>query len=318
MVDTNRTRWLWLGTVLVRLIGRGPILFRIVFVISAISIVAIFIVGRSVAPERSFQLNFQTTILTLNFVGDVNIWQLPEATICRLRPVPDLRLPVEDGPGCASGVYEVSAETQLLMEFPVGMRADVRLEPSGSMRLLVSSGGNENFPDGTIVLVGASVLNEVGMLPFVAILEGGTSVSSGLRFFLISGRWQAREAGLANSFFRGITEVVKTGTLDRGSRFSVFDDGVPATVFGHISQGQELGQRFFEVVGLSEPGKTELRIDYYGTTEPVVIRPDWIDSAVSSPTLLALAAVFSLLASVSQVLAETKRAWSTGGRHEEG
>lgn len=49
-------------------------------------------------------------------------------------------------------------------------------------------------------------------------------------------------------------------------------------------------------------GDTALSVRHFGLRDPVIIRPDWIDVAISSPLLLAMAALFSVLASVGQVL----------------
>ena len=261
----------------------------------------LLLVWSSLGARRSFLVEADTAALSLRFSTSGTAWPFDALTVCRRREVPDLGAPAGEGP-CATSIYGIETVKGAPLMFPKGLLAEVSLGSAGELLIRVEDGGTDALPDGTLVVVDAPSLGAAGALPFVAELTLGAQLSAGQRAYLKEGRWEAREDGLASGWFGGGTEVVKSGDLTRGSTATPLLSDVPVAVFGHITPMEE--DTAVKVVALTPPGDTALRITYFGTDRPTIVRPDWMDSALASPLLLALAAVLSVLASMMQVLAD--------------
>lgn len=289
-------------------IGSGRLLRQLglngFFAAAAFLCVAGFLLLALLPSKRSFLVVAQTSIVDLAFESSTNTWNFPAATICRLKPVPDLRS--QDGAGpCNAGVYEVNGTASFTIEWDAG--AVVRMTVEGDQLVLTILSGQSDLPDRTRVVVRRSAFDAAGVLPFSARLTLGAPISAGQRQLLQGGRWEARETGIMTSLLRSnVTEVVKAGEIVRGSTLTVHEADGPTVMLGHVTSARADGDPYLEVVALSRPGAQNIEVAYFGMAEPTIIRPDLIDAALSSPLLLAFGILLSLLAAAVQIIKDLR------------
>ncbi len=179
----------------------------------------------------------------------------------------------------------------------------------------------------SIIVVRDRDWRATGALPFQAAATVGEDIGPGAVHFLQSGRWEARQTSPVHDyvpFAHAVTEMVKKGELSLGAEVQVWDyrKGRPATMWGHITPTPDDFDNSlagFDLVMLSSPGKTELRLAHFGFREPATIRPDWVDTAVNSPLFLAMFALLSLIAVILQIMKDTgelRRKTKTGAPPE--
>lgn len=258
--------------------------------------------------SRSFLIEARTDSVTVGFVGTGAVesqmagptqWRLPQTTVCRPAAAPR--------PGatdlCGADFEPQGPVGEQRIQWPGG--STVRLRRADGLIIDVLDAPNVTGADdiaaGSRLIVPAGVLRDMGALTFHGTVTLGEDMASGARYSLHDGRWEAREAGWLISVLRSATEVVKAGTFAAGAKATIIKDDRPAMAFGHlrIAPGQAMA-----VTLLSEPGDTILSERHFGVAGPVLIKPDWVDVAVSSPLLLAIAAIISALISMAKVMAD--------------
>lgn len=271
-----------------------------------------FVLSATLVTQRSFLLQGVTSSLTIRFAGLETGWLFPEAIVCRPLEQPNPR--GEDLPDqvCPSTIYSEEAVSDL--EF--GWRQDeevlITTDTDGTLRIERIAGSDPDYPAGTIVVLDQQQWRRNGALAFEGVIELGEDIASGARHYLMSGRWEARQTSFATGLLRSITDVVKVGELARGTQAGVFIGGSPANMTGHITPSFDLPEGF-DFVLISEPGRTELRLELYGFDEPLVLRPDWIDTAVTSPLFLAAIVLLTLLALMTQIYGDLSAMPRKGG-----
>lgn len=279
--------------------ARRPARSHAVFVFCVLVLIVLFLFGITYRVERSFLIEARTTGTSIVFAGIGNAWNFPAATLCAPRAVPDLRR-AEAGEGpCGADLYVITALSDETLDWPDGASVDVHLDSDGAFVIELLHPIGER-PAGTLIVVAPEAWAIQGALTFRGTLSVGEVMASGARHFLLDGRWEARESGWAISLFRGVTEVVKQGALSLGAEASIIAGDGPAIMYGHLTPSG--AGAAMTVTAISQPGDTALRLVHFGFEKPSVIRPDWIDTALASPFLLALVALLGLLTSVTQVL----------------
>lgn len=277
-----------------------------VVVAASLAVLSFMVLG-SYFKYRTFVIQAQTSLVDLTFVGNANVWYLPSAMKCSLREEPVLSI-ASGNPSCDARFYEQQAIENYEVQWPAGALVRITRLGNGAVVLSVENyfGNTIELAVGTKILIAAEELEQVGILTFAAEMMVGTQLGSGERHYLSNGEWEARDKGFATHLFRSnVTEVVKSGRLEKGTTATVWIDQRVATMYGHIGPIRFAGKNYLEVGALSETGDVELRLGYFGQTKPVVIKPNLIDVAITSPLLFAIAIVLSLLASASQVYADT-------------
>ncbi|MHA6642607.1 hypothetical protein [Mesorhizobium sp. A623] len=141
----------------------------------------------------------------------------------------------------------------------------------------------------------------LGVLSFNGTARVGNQVSSGETRTLLSGTYEVREKPLWSED----TEVLKAGKIRSGESAEIMTAGKegrqPAEVFGHIAK-IEPGKPGFNVGLVSAPGPVSLEIGYFGGAKPANIAPTWMDRALTSPLVLALAFLLSVILSAVQFI----------------
>jgi hypothetical protein len=258
------------------------------------SVVVLFLGLLLFGSSRSFLVEARTDGLRLSFAEEGNIWRLPDAVLClpldRPADVPD--------PVCGLAARPDGTRRERLADWSDGTVVDVTRSPDGGLRVAIVAAGPSTPPEGAAFLLPAGAWRGAGALTFRGAVTIGQDMRTGARHFLREGRWEARESGPVTSMLRSVTEVVKAGTLATGSAVTVVIDGEPARVYGHLRPDDGA----IGVTMISQLGDTALSIRHFGLSGPSLIRPDWIDVAITSPLLLALAALFSGVAAVGQVV----------------
>lgn len=245
--------------------------------------------------SRSFLVEAETGGVRLVFAGDSNQWRLPNATLCL--PVEIPLAPPDDE--CGSAARSDGIARERLVDWPAGATVDISRTANGSLSIEVVSASGLDVPANAEFKIDAEAWKGAGALTFRAAATVGQDMRTGARHYLHSGRWEAREAGPVTSLLRSVTEVVKEGTFSSGATVTVMIDGNPALVYGHLIPGET---ETIALTMVSELGRPVLFERHFGVAEAVRIEPDWIDIAISSPILLAAAAIFSIIASGGQVL----------------
>lgn len=237
--------------------------------------------------------------------------------------------------GHRTGGGTVGAQlNEVTVNWSCGARVAVQADPSGDLVITVlglgeveaqarpcRDGANDaraiatgkpDFTEGTTILVPAPAWRSNGALPFHAEASVGEDIGPGAVHFLQSGRWEARQTSPVFQLLRihTVTEVVKSGDLSVGAEVTVYDREHPAIMWGHVTPTPDdliNSLPGFDVVMLSAPGRTELRLAHFGFAEATSIRPDWVDTAITSPLFLAIFAILNLLAVICQIFSDGPR-----------
>lgn len=267
----------------------------IAFVLSVVFLVLLLF-----GSSRSFLVEARTNGLQIEFSEGINAWHLPNAILCLPLEFPSF----PPDPDCGIAAKADGPAEEQLVTWTDGTVIEVNAERGGGLRIEALNGNTTALPVNAVYILSNDAWHMAGALTFRAYATLGQDMTDGSRHHLRDGRWEAREAGWVTSLLRSVTEVVKTGELSTGAKVTVIVDGEPALSYGHITPGDRSsdGNPGLNVTMISQLGDTALSVRHFGLRDPVIIRPDWIDIAISSPLLLAMAAIFSVLASVGQVL----------------
>ena len=269
-------------------------------VLVSIALPLAFLIVINVGAKRSFLIEARTSEIILKFGQGPNRWRLPTATLCR--PV-DIPRPVGDDV-CGVAFAPDGQASEWIIDWVNGDTALIRIQPDGVLEI-ASEGGTHDIPPGGHLIVDPNLWTEVGTLLFQAEATLGADLATGTRHYLWSGNWEAREAGLATNWIRSQTEVVKSGYLSAGATVDVMIGDASALIYGHIARRDDDGP--MDVMMLSEFADTSLLVRHYGVGQAVRIKPDWVDIAISSPLLIALAAFFPVLGGLGFFLFEIER-----------
>jgi hypothetical protein len=269
----------------------------------AVPILFTFLVNFS--SSRSFLIEARTGELELTFGNGANEWRLPDATLCLPAAMP------QDEPSafCDAGSFADGPPAERLIYWRENEKVKVQIMPDGAL-IIRSLAGTKDIPAGGYLFVSPGIWNESSTLLFLAKTTLGSDIASGTRHYLWSGSWEAREASAATFLFRSETEVVKSGTFAAGARVSVVNGENDIVSYGHIARRSSDGP--MDVTMLSDFDDSSLSIRYYGVQGQVLVRPDWVDVATNSPLLLAIAALFPLLASMALFLSDVLVRSATG------
>ncbi len=270
----------------------------------ALILAVLFVALTATGAKRSFLVEVQSAGAQITFHGAANAWHFPNAVICSPRPIPNPRRASEPGAYCSAGIYEVSNTQEFNAVWSANSTVDLRIDNDGALVMEILT-GTPHHPAGTLIVIPANSWLRHGAFAFQGAVVIGEDMASGARHYLTEGRWEARETGLAISLFRDITEVVKHGEFARGAQATVYKGNKPAVMSGHVTPSVD--KPVFHLAMISEPGSTELHLSHFGFKQPSVIKPDWIDSTLSSPLMLAAILILTLLASLTQVLSDLTR-----------
>jgi len=280
-----------------------------------LSICAIAAIAMGFGATRTIIVEAQTTGLQITFSGQANDWALGEVVVCTPRTKIDPSL--ERGTGqCDARRYIEAKDENFRINWDRNANTIISAITPGALVLDIS--GQLGMVDRTRVLLDQQSWASVGALTFTGTARIGFQLASGEAKMLLSGSFEARE----KPFWSDSTEVLRSGSLRRGeSAFVVVERGgeeVMAEVFGHITPS--LTERLGVTVGIvSAPGPVHLQVGFFGSTIPTQIAPTWIDRALTSPLILAIAALLSILLSALQVFGNvgTALAGSAGLKRNE-
>ncbi len=249
---------------------------------------------------RTYLVEARTLGATVTFKGDTNAWQLNGAMLCTERSAPVLQ---DTTSGiCPPAIFEISTPETRVLDWPPDSRVALRLQPDDSLMIEALSGTAPAMPVGALLVVPKTQWQRHGALVVNGAIQFGGDMGSGAQDFLEAGTWDARQTSLAAAYFRPTLEVVKSGKLTRGASAEVWRANAPATMFGHITPSFEGSAPGLIMSFLSEAGRVEMRVRYFGLDGYAVIRPDLLDTILTSPILLAAIAVLTVFAAVKDLL----------------
>ncbi|WP_425037416.1 hypothetical protein [Primorskyibacter sp. S187A] len=279
-------------------------------VLLALILPLIFTALLSVANQRSYLIEAQTSYLELEFTAQQPDWRLADALVCA--PVAIPRLGATDP--CGAAAAPEGPRGEVLPEWGAGDVLRLTIDPDGSLRITALS-ETETLARRGFVLVSPEGWDRSGALLLRAFVTLGQPLASGAtRNYLWSGTWQAREAGRPAFLFGTATEAVKDGTFAAGTRVKILQmdearDLVPAVSFGHVAKRSD--KPVMDVSLVSEFSDARLSIEYDGVPQPVISKPSWVDITLKSPLLIAIATIFPILTSLGLVLKDMLRRFAT-------
>lgn len=288
--------------------GAAVLAFSGIGLAGCLSLLAIAAISLGFGSTRTFVVEAQTTGIQITFSGQANDWALGKVVVCTPRPRADPKLPRGTGVCDARGyTEEVLGDLRLVWTHDATVTVTTSSNAGQAVRLVLEISGQDGIADRTRVMLDAARWAEAGALTFNGTARIGEQLASGETKMLLHGSFEAREKPV----WSATTEVLKSGLLRRGEAVSVVypgaDKPAPAEVFGHITAADQGGSGF--VVGLvSAPGPVWLEVGFFGAAVPTLIAPTWIDRALTSPLVLALAALLSILISALQIVVSAGKA----------
>jgi hypothetical protein len=280
-----------------------------------VSLVAIAAISAGFGSTRTFVIEAQATGLNITFSGQANDWALGPVVVCTPREQIIRTLPRGDGECDARRYLEAEADS-FRINWSKGASVEVTSTQPGVMALEILD--QTDVTDKTRVILKHDSWMATGALAFNGTARIGDQLASGETKMVLSGSYDAREKPLWSTN----TEVLKSGSLRRGESAAVFVEtatgAAMAEVFGHVTP-VEGGKPGFIVGAVSAPGPVFLQLGFFGAAAPTQIAPNWIDRALSSPLILALAALLSVVLSAGQIVGNAVAALrTTPGRKAQG
>jgi hypothetical protein len=266
--------------------------------LAVIAIVAMIVISTGFGADRTFIVEATATGIDIRFAGQTNDWHLGQATICTPRKRIERTLPRGAG-ACDARRYEERSGDAVRINWSPG--SEVKLSAPQPQLLVLELFGQAGWDDRTRIVIGKDEWAALGVLSFNGTARIGNQVSSGETRTILSGTYEARE----KPFWSEDTEVLKAGKVRSGESAEIViagkDGRQPAEVFGHIAE-VEPGKPGFNVGLVSAPGPVSLQIGYFGGAKPANIAPTWMDRALTSPLVLALAFLLSVILSAVQFI----------------
>lgn len=267
-------------------------------VIGILAVIAIVAISAGIGTTRTVVLEAQATGLNILFSGRVNDWALGQVTVCTPRQRIDSEILRGTGQ-CDLRRYIEDERTDMRINWNEGASVLVTSPTSGGLVLDVT--GQSDIPDRTRIILPPLSWSKTGALTFSGRARIGNQLGSGETGMVLGGSFEVREKPL----WSDNTEVLKSGQIRRGESATVVTKNSSgeknADIFGHITNGDP-GKLGFSVGIVSAPGPVFLQLGFFGSAKPTQIAPNWIDRALTSPLILALAAVLSVVLSAGQVL----------------
>ncbi|MBE9636311.1 hypothetical protein [Salipiger mangrovisoli] len=251
---------------------------------------------------RTFVIEARTFGATVALRGDVNNWELEEVVLCRARALPDLK--AVDGPFCPAVIFEETEAGPRVVAWPSGATIALRYKLDGSMVIEVLSGAEPEFKRGDRLIVPGHIWSRHPALSINGAIVFGSDIGSGSNDYLLSGHWEARQSSFAASWFRATLELVRQGEFSRGATaevwtsprfFGLGKSSRPANMFGHITPSFDQDEPGLILSAISETTSLEMHLRYYGVSQKSVVRPDILDTILTSPVILAAAALLGIL-----------------------
>jgi hypothetical protein len=245
--------------------------------------------------ERTVTIEARTLGGEITFSANTNHWLLSSSVLCRPLETPDFRAeapPDASQDVCSPILYQIDPAEQRVIDWQSGMSVRFRIDSGDNLVLEVTQSNVPQLPSGSVMFIAAEDWARHGALAFIGQMSVGEPLATGARNYMLDGRWEMRQSGRAVSLFRDITDVVKSGDLARGASVRVVGiDGEPTTVYGALTPiaGDDKGG--LSVTALSQKGDVALELSYFGLEAPSLLKPDWIDTLLSSPVILALVTV---------------------------
>jgi len=305
---------------------KGPLRDRVGVIVRIAMLLAVFLlaVGFIWSANRSktrvVVLDIDTQVITLRSLGQGVAWFLPGATVCRPRAEGfDPSRPVGQG-ACDGRRFETFGNEDVTIDWLAGQEAHISIG-ADSLIIRALNRYTEDLPEGTRISVPSANWEAMGALIFAAEMTVGEPLQSGLSSQLLGGRWEMRQSGWAIAPGRtDVTEIVKDGIVMSGSVVQVWENcpdtsgqhrcgpRAPAVLYGHLLPVNKYDSVHIDLVAFSAPGRTELSIGYFGSNAPSTIRPSLLDIAITSPLLLVMAFLLSIIASLTQVFSSLSEA----------
>lgn len=248
--------------------------------------------------QRSLLVDAATRGLSITFDGESTRWDLGPVTYCTRREQMDRSRERGDGL-CDARAYD-ERQGDLSIGFHSG--AVARFSESGAEGFVLTVLNHRELGRETRIFLPRARWIDLGSLAFVGQAVLGGAAATGEDALLLGGSYEIREKPMQADR----TEVIKQGEIRRGEAVTLgradrAGDWQDATVYGFVSPDFDIAQAF-RVGMVSGAGDNELRVAFFGGAAPVLIAPTWVDRFLSSPRILAIASIMSILLALAQYL----------------
>ena len=286
--------------------GMRHILARL-FAAIIISVSCLAIVFGTTARKRTLSVVATTLGGEITFDGQLNDWRFSDVFICRLRDDPDFRVidTLQTSP-CDSAMFSVQHLKDIVVRWNNHDQIQFSTYGPEGLKIRIVSDKVAGMPPGSLFLIPSTGWAEDGAFTFQGTVRLGGEMATGSTDYLLSGHWEALQTGIATSLIRDVTDVVKSGTLVRGSTVDFIKlDSKTNMEHDVISYGSLTppgnSAAGIMVAVLTEKAPVALRINYYGLDKPAIFKPDWIDTITSNTMLVALVFLLSLIVGILEL-----------------
>ncbi len=258
------------------------------------------------APTRTIQLQARTLSVEVQIMAEPLQWNLDGAVVC----VPSLNRDASDEK-CGDMATELISERPDY-EWVRGQRLLIDWTPD-NLRITALNEGR-GWPANAVFLLSHDDARRNGALAFVGLMTLGQEIGAGSTGYVINGDYAIYEQGLlARAMPSWSSDVTRKGQIRRGDQIRIvcetgwFSDCPddenpdqsalqPNQVSGSITMDGADDKEGMHVVALGVESDSLLEIAYLGRSEPLLVRPNWIQRAAASSGLLSLSLLFSLIA----------------------
>ncbi|MGH1417018.1 MAG: hypothetical protein ACRBB0_26270 [Pelagimonas sp.] len=248
---------------------------------------------------RTIVVSANTRSLEVDFVGRADFWDIGTVTICE--PLAKFDRTKSRGDTLCDARRFTQKEAVVEIQWRDNSRVWVTARSRDTWEVNIQK--HVDFVKGTRIFLSQAQFESLGVLSFSGFVSMGKVASTGEVDLLLSGDYEIREKPLLGS----VTETVKKGRLRLGEQVQVTheSDNSRARVYGYATPSATTETGMLVSV-VSEPGDTQISINYFGGTGAIEVAPNWIDRALSSPLILALTILIPLLLAIIQVAATSR------------
>lgn len=297
---------------LIRRMAGGNLAARLMLVVMVVLTVLIL-----TSPTRTIQLQARTLSAEVQILGAPLEWNLDGAIVCE----PSLNRDV--GSDTCGDMATPSELQDTDVEWLLGQRLLIDWTPE-ILRISMlpaeedEAEGDNWGPENFYVLTHEQARAN-GALAFVGLLTLGMEINAGATGYVLEGDYSIYEKGLLARFLTWTRlvrdwspDITRTGKIGRGDEVRIVCQnrwqsecggqeiegklGFHATPVSGSITISELDDVGMHVVALGEEADSLLELSYLGRSEPILVRPNWVQRAAASSGLLALSLLFSLIA----------------------
>ena len=268
-----------------------------------------------ISPTRTIQLEARTLSIEIQMNGGPQSWKMNGAVICL--PSQDFRKSALAPCGDGQEMRERKSDGVDIVDWPPNQKLQLIWSKSG-LRVIMKSEDpfqyteNEYWPKWTELHLTSKQALENGALSFSGRAVLGEQMRTGATGYILDGFYFIFERSVSGAIFDLSPDITRSGELRRGDEIEVICrnnfwhscDGEPIgntsgryvnSVSGSISMDND-GRSGLQFVGLGEEANSLLKVSSAGRDEALEVKPNWLQRAAKSSSLIAISLILALWA----------------------